>query len=462
MKTLLIFGVLYFYIIGNSCGQSKSPDSVNLNIKIDLLSKKNQQLSDSLSILTAKFNNTKIDYDIVNQSLSASNSIVQWSGWIGVLITIIIVFFAFFSTVRSERTLKKVDERLLTAEKDFNDFINSPEKINDALERMNLLLTEKCLFSNDVKEVMEGLNKGYSLGRENKYNLAIKIKYNVFNSNLDPNTKFQLLFFILSNWSDSFEKQKYCLELYKKSDKEFIDQYFYSIIPEIFKSKPYPISIIDLVALLKPKSSSISILLNSIDLEEAKELFINGLKRKLDLTYVYFCSKFGVVESTKIVTNYFDIIEDVHFDEIKDSITYEKELVKKVFKKNSNLNGINDYIRKHVDDIEKFKSFWEVVDISIEKNWIEILKTSFNGFKEKDKIDFLKTELENKKNDLPDSEFFRTILPLLLSKNYGLTGFAPFVMFNGKILGSKKTVPFFGGSVRETVWNPILQMDVYL
>lgn len=455
-----LFIFLFFAITLSIYSEAKGIENID-SLRIDTLQSEIENLTDSLSKVKEKLNNLKIDYDIVNQSLSGANNIIQLSGWVGILVTIIIVFYAFFSTVRHERTLQRVNARLTEAEATFNNFISSPEKINEALERMNYNISEKFLFSDKEEELSEGLQKVYTLSRPNRQTLADKIKNNLLSSNLRGNIKVQMYYFVSSNFTGNISK--YSLDIYNNSTQQDKNSLSYTLIQNIFSEKPYPISPIDFISNSSNKTQELSYLISRISLQDLKLMFKELLQNNIEVDFAQLSYKLDKKEMTDFVNENFNLINEKVFNEVKVNLQYDKELIIKVFERNKDLKNLNSYITENISDVTSYKILFDLVDISNSENWISLFKLYLPKLSVQSKKSFLQSEFESKKNTLPKTDFFEIILPLLFEDNYGVKGKPPIVTFNGKPLVIHQSAPFFmGGVIRNAVYHPILSVEVFV
>jgi len=100
----------------------------------------------NLGLLEKKVESLKIDFNLVNTAIGTSSLLVAFSGLASLLVTVVLVFLGL-GNIRSinlakQEAASKIDEaekKLKIAEDKFQNFITSPELIQDAIDQMNLM-----------------------------------------------------------------------------------------------------------------------------------------------------------------------------------------------------------------------------------------------------------------------------------------------------------------------------------
>lgn len=455
-NTIILFIAILFINILNNNGYSEPNYSKD---KVDTLLSNYNKLLSKVDSTNLEIRDIKSHYENVTLSIQTANTFVQYSAGILALLTIIIAFFSYVNINGARNVIKEADTKILESEKKFNEFINSPEKISDTLERMNKSNAERLLFSNDVKDFSEGLQKSYSLSREIRTDIAIRIRDKIFNPEIEKNHFIQLYNFLLMNLQEDFKK--IIPILFNMIREDIFNDYGYSLLNEIFRNKPYladPIKFIE--SSTRDKNFIINILIGMLENEELEKLLINMLEKEYDLDYGNIASRLKKDELTEKVEKYLPKISEKVLNQIKGYLLYSKKIATKIYNDNKDLSNIDPYISNSIKNDDDYNEFLSIVDFNNENNWVQMINNYLPNLGPKTQLDLLFQHYNIIKDKLPKNKFFNDILPLLFTENNGVKFNGLIATFNGKPLTVFKDKPFFG-FVTDTVIHPILKKHIY-
>jgi hypothetical protein len=452
---LLVFIVLNI----NGFGQvNKKITFENYNDKAKIQSE-NPIILDSLK---RNIDEIKKHYENTTLLIQTANTYIQYSSGLIALIAILVTFFSFMNYNRAQKVTKEAENKIFELDKKFNEFINSPEKINTALEIMNKSLAEKLIFSNKLSDFNEGISIAYRLNRNIRIDISKRIIDKIYNPNIDLNYFVAIYSFLIFNLEEDFRIS--IPQIINLIKEEIFNQYKYVLLNEVFGKQPM---IIEPTKFLKEtkrdKNLIVNFLIGVLNDEGIEKLLIFTLEEKYDIDYRQIAGRLKKDELTQKVSILLDKISNEILDQIKLYLDFSPAIAKRIFETNNESKDIDQYLLTSIINGDNFKGFIDVIDLKNEKTWINLIKAYFSNFDNTERMTILKFKYEELKNDLPKNEFFDTILPLLFEKNYGVKKVGFVATFNDKPLILYKDKPFFlPGPDRDTVNHPVLKIQVFL
>ncbi|MHB9012508.1 MAG: hypothetical protein ACYC49_09860 [Ignavibacteriaceae bacterium] len=443
----LIFLLSCFLIVSHA----QSKDSIKSQIN---------RLDKQTSDLQNEIKNLKIELDVANKIIDSSNNIVNYSGYIGIGITVFLVligFISYFNFNSSEKEIKelisKADLRLNEAENKFNEFINSPGKINALFEEMNFETIEQQIDNTDDKIFIMGLRHAKIVDKDKRIIIANRVKSKIY----DP-TYWRYINEIFEFLKENAEEIKEICISYTVAEKGNLGTMEYFITNELFSQKPFLITPLDFYTIIRDenKNSIISRFkkyLNEVDFFNliesiivSKEL-IKSFNYNIDIDKDIF---------TKIISKNLVSIGEENLERFIPFLTSNEEIFINRFNHNSDLNQLDIYLRNNLNNKKAFDLLVNLVDLTNQNNWISLFNIYCENLEENDRIRILKKKWESM--ELPTTEFFKNILPLLFKPNFGIYLQDGVPEFNGKVLSV--ALSNINNEMIEVVSHPVLLLKV--
>jgi hypothetical protein len=452
--------VSIFLLTLNFNSFSQVPSS-RFESKLDSLNKSLKSIEIRLDSLESRNDSLKVNYDLVNFAIESANSTIEWTGILGIsvgVIGIIVTIIVLIIAGMSNSDAKKAIAGIQTAEKRFDEFINSPEKISEALEKMNRDSVITFILSEDANISMEGITRANLLSKDMRGEVAKRINNKIFDPDLKGDIFIQIYIFLRNN---SEAPQRFSLKVFNSIDKELQRVYFFNFLRDVFEKKEYPVSLIDFLQTQDRKTDVLKFLLNVVDEKDYIEVIRYSIMHFHDIDYRALCGVANAEKLTLFVESYLNEIPSNLFEIGLDYFNYSQILTKKTFELKSDLENLPYYILKNLDNKEKIEYFVSLNNLEIEENWKKILIIEHMYVPIKiDYLNIMKGIYESKKQELPKNDFFDRILPLLFNVKFGIKVQDANVYFDDVQLTIFDTAPRFGGQFIQCVKHPILDIDI--
>lgn len=251
-KYLVNFFLILFFLFNLSVYSQKS----TIELKYELIEKKNTELNKKIEELSEK---TSKCNDLISQAdrfISTANNIVSFSGYISILVSILLFFITIWGIHNYQKTksdyekeLNDAKENLNKAKEEFNSYIKSPELIVQAIDKYNFDIISDLLDNHDEMNFKEGISRSYLLALDNRKKIALKLKSKLYDP--DYQVFIELIYSNISIFlSDMEVVAKYLL-------LNHINNHSYPFLSRLLKDVNISkIPVDQVIAMIKPLSDS--------------------------------------------------------------------------------------------------------------------------------------------------------------------------------------------------------------
>ncbi|MCE1189302.1 MAG: hypothetical protein LWX56_09180 [Ignavibacteria bacterium] len=471
IKNVALLIIIYLIVINaNSFSAPENP-------KIPTKTVVNQFLTDSAKIdylnseiqdLRDKIAKNEYRYESVNALVATSDKYLSYAGWVGILSTVLIFFigsiaaFSFFQSKQElERVISDSKIKLEAAQKRYDDFINSPQKIREVLEKINFMEIMEGIKSEDETIFLQNLSRAYNLSDDSRSQIANIIKSRLYQPH-ENNVLYQIYYFVKQN---SIEPtQNYAYKLWLSLNKKLQERLANIVINDIFSKRPFPIQAIEFMQ--EYASFTINnyyLIMQNLSDDEKIEVVKAIIENKVDIDENVIKQYLGDLknELTDCVVLNLSKIKENEFNKFQDLLNYDSQIIEYCI--NVYQEGVfkyGQYVDRHLKDELHLKDFLSFAHKYSDKLWIEVIKHFANEIDNKRIMELIYEKYTEIKGLINSSEFTQKHLPKLFEKNYGITKNDNQYYYDNIRLEIFQQSTFFGGPIFSVVNHPILKIPI--
>jgi hypothetical protein len=415
--------------------------------------------NNEITLLKEKYKELEVNLSVANQILNNANKIIEYSGWIGIGVTALILLFTVYSfmSFNSSRKeikglIKEANKRLTVAEEKFKDFIDSPEAINNLLDDYNFKQIEKEIDDANEKVFIQGLNRANTLTSQRKQIISKRIKPKLY----DPPywMHFSAIYEFLK-FNSEYSITDIAAEYFDSKSKKMSPTELYFVITDLFKIKPYRINPFKFY-----KESK----------EDNRQLVLSHLNNLLEAgDKTMLVDKILSDASTNSNFNFLEMVDQSNFTklvaknlkflgvETVTKFTYHLEYNEEIFKQRiynfPNIANLDPYVSLNLINKERLKILVDSIKLDQLEHWIDLFNL-YSNIPENEVIEVLQAKY-NSIDPVGKGPLAKQVLELC-KPNYGIRkDNSDYYYLDTKLKVEKRSMAF-NGQLYDAVIHPIL------